>query len=68
MVIERVKEMGNETDLIRIHTTNKYSDQRIDFGVFPTVDKLSDSEREELAQLLFLMIGRLKKNEYPFSK
>ncbi|OMC81822.1 hypothetical protein BK128_21365 [Viridibacillus sp. FSL H7-0596] len=60
--------MANETDLIRIHTTNKYADQSIDFGVFPTVDKLSDSQREELAQTLFLMLTKLRKNEYPFSK
>ncbi|MHA6258335.1 hypothetical protein ACXYMX_00350 [Sporosarcina sp. CAU 1771] len=60
--------MANETELIRIHTTNKYSDQSIDFGVFPTVDKLTDSEREELGQLLFSMLTRLKKNQYPFSK
>lgn len=60
--------MANETELIRIHTTSKYSDQSIDFGVFPAVDKLSESERDELAQLLFLMITRLKKKQYPFSK
>lgn len=60
--------MTNETDLIRIHTTNKYSDQRIDFGVFPTVDKLSDADREELIELLDLLKFRLKNNQYPFKK
>lgn len=60
--------MANETELIRIHTTNKYSDLSIDFGVFPAIDKLSDAERVELAQLLTLMITRLEKKQYPFSK
>ncbi|MCM3387210.1 hypothetical protein M3649_03575 [Ureibacillus chungkukjangi] len=60
--------MGNETDLIRIHTANKYSDQRIDFGVFPSVDKLSDSDRKELEEVLSTLLLRLKNNKYPFSK
>lgn len=68
MNLKENEKMAKETDLIRIHTTSKYSDQSIDFGVFPTVDKLSDSQRNELAQVLFTMITRLKNNQYPFSR
>lgn len=60
--------MSHETDLIRIHTTNKYSDQRIDFGVFSKVDNLSESDRKELAELLEMLKARLINNEYPFSR
>ncbi len=60
--------MANETDLIRIHTTNKYSDSSIDFGVFPAVDKLSTSERNELADILNTLLQRLDNNQYPFRR
>jgi hypothetical protein len=59
--------MANYTDLIRIHTTSKYTDQYIDFGVYPAVDKLTTKEREELLEVLERLASRLKNNEYPFS-
>jgi hypothetical protein len=60
--------MARETELIRIHTTNKYSDQSIDFGVFGNVDFLSDAQRRELKELLETLAKRIENNEYPFSK
>lgn len=59
--------MGKEIDLIRIHTTTEY-DSLIDFGVFPSVDNLSEQEREQLLETLEKLARRLKNNEYPFSR
>ena len=64
---ERVNEMANEIELIRIHTTQKH-DQQIDFGVFAAVDDLSKSERQELLERLEQLAKRLRNNEYPFKK
>jgi hypothetical protein len=60
--------LAHETELIRIHTSNKYSDARIGYGVFPVVDKLSDADRKELLETLLYLAAQLNANEYPFSR
>lgn len=56
-----------EEVLLTIHTTNQY-DSRIDFSVYPRVDKLSERDRKELLGTLEKLAKRLKNNQYPFKK
>lgn len=57
-----------EETLINIHKTHKWPDMNIDYGVYPTVDNLSDGDRKELLETLELLAERLRKNQYPFRR